>query len=128
MNIRDFGAKNDCVTDDTHALSRLFHKCVPVLLLAGFLSACSVGTDRLQGYINIAQTAVDIAADTADSCVRRQLPLCVGKEEQIAQSKAVAYEALAEAKKYAAEGASEDLVRATLRIAMNALLMFYPSK
>lgn len=126
MNIHEFGAKNDCVTDDTHALSRLFHKFVPSLLLAGFLSACSVGNasrDDIASHIATAEQYVTIAIAAADTCVAARVPFCVANVGKIDEAKSVAREALAEAKAIAATDATQ--AQTLLRVAMNAVLLFY---
>lgn len=100
------------------------------LLLGGGLVACAPagagpGQTKIERAIAIGESYVNLGIDIADACVRRQVPLCVGREAEIAQAKAVALEAIVEAKRYAAEGQSEDLIQATIRIGMNAVLLLY---
>lgn len=99
-------------------------------LLGGALTACAPAGakpgDQAAAYIDTAQIFVDSAIVVADTCVQKRWPLCVGKEAEVEQAKAVATEAMAEARRIAAEGGALNLVRATLRIAMNALLLFGP--
>lgn len=109
------------------------------LAVIGFLSGCapagggaqpalpSPADPALAGHIDTAQRYVMAAETAADTCVALKLPLCDSPAEQkaIAAAKAVADEALVEAKKQANEGAGATLVQTTLRVAMNALLLFY---
>lgn len=103
-------------------------KIFPVLLLAGFLSACAAGNagTGISGHIATAEGYVNVAITAADACVAARIPFCVENAAQIDQAKAVAREALAEAKVIAMSDPTQ--AQTLLRVAMNAVLLFYSLK
>ncbi len=104
-------------------------KLVPVLLLAGFLSACSVGNagrDDITSHIATAERYVSIAVIAADACIAAKVPFCVANADKIDEAKAVAREALQQAKTLAATDGTQ--AQTLLRVAMNAVLLFYSFK
>ncbi|TSD89058.1 hypothetical protein FFK22_008735 [Mycobacterium sp. KBS0706] len=84
----------------------------------------------LSQHIATARTYVTLAEAAADTCVVLRIPFCTmpATLEAIKTGKAVAEEALAEAQRQADEGQSASLVQTTLRVAMNAVLLFYSLK
>lgn len=104
-------------------------KLIPALLLAGFLSACSVGNasrDDIAGHIATAEQYVSVAIIAADACIAAKVPFCMANATRIDQAKAVAREALAQAREIAATDATQ--AQTLLRVAMNAVLLFYSFK
>lgn len=101
-------------------------KLVPALLLATFLSACAGSSANVQGNIDTAQRYVTIAIATADACVAAQVPFCVKNVGKIDEAKAVAIEALQQAREIAASDPMQ--AQTLLRVAMNAVLLFYSLK
>lgn len=103
---------------------------VTLALMATFLAGCasSAGGVRqdISGHIATAERYVGVAAVAADACVAAQVPFCVAHAADIAQAKAVAAEALNEAKAIAAADPTQ--AQTLLRVAMNAVLLFYSLK
>lgn len=96
------------------------------------LAACSTpgtATD-IPSQINTASSYVMIAEGIADTCVALKLPVCSSPAvvAGIAKAKQVADEALAEARAYPVDGTAQDKISAALRVAMNAVLLFYSWK
>lgn len=107
--------------------SRTF-PAVFLLVLAGvlFLAGCSSsGTagPGVQGNIDTAQRYVTVAIAAADACVAAQIPFCVQNVGKIDEAKAVAAEALRQARDIAASDPTQ--AQTLLRVAMNAVLLFY---
>lgn len=104
------------------------------LVLAGCGSAGALpkppDTTPIQQHIDTAASYINAGFALVDTCIAAKLPLCSSPAFQagVATAKAVATEALAEAKKQAAQGADADLVQTTLRVGMNAILLFYTLK
>jgi hypothetical protein len=106
-------------------------KYIPILLLSGFLASCgSVNLDKpvdssdFNQHLQTAQNFVNIAYAAMDTCALSGLSIC--SPSKIAQVKAVANEALAQAREVGASNAT--LGQTLLRVAMNAVLLFYNDK
>jgi hypothetical protein len=98
------------------------------LVLAGCATPPPVpGQTPLQQHIAIAEDYVTTGFRLVDICIAAPIPLCKGAAflAGVEKAKAIAREALAESKQQAADGADPDLVQTTLRISMNAVLLFY---
>ncbi len=105
-------------------------------LLGTFLAGCTpAGVPAQPGgdprgisrNIAYAEGFVRTAEAAADTCIALRLPICSSPAfiAGAAKAKAVADEALAEAKAYPVGGSTQDKINAALRVAMNAVLLFY---
>jgi hypothetical protein len=96
------------------------------------LAACSTPgtTTDIPTQINTATSYVTLAEGVADTCIALKIPACSTPAmlAGIAKAKQVADEALAEAKAYPIDGTTQDKISAALRVAMNAVLLFYSWK
>jgi hypothetical protein len=95
------------------------------------LIACApTAAGDLSSHIAIARQYVTAAEMVANSCILSGLPICqkVEVQQAIAQAQRVAEEALTEAENYAKAGSDAERVQTLLRVAMNAVLMFYTYK
>jgi len=104
-------------------------KYIPILLLATFLSACAgnnASRSDITGHIATAERYVQVAFIAADACVTTKIPFCVAHADDIAKAKQVATEALTEAKDIASSDPTQ--AQTLLRVAMNAVLLFYSLK
>jgi hypothetical protein len=112
---------------------------VALALMAGFLAGCSGAAQPDQPTpsdvavarnIAYAEGYVAVAKAAATTCIALRLPICSSPAfiAGVAKAKAVADEALAEAKAYPVNGSTQDRINAALRVAMNAVLLFYSLK
>lgn len=95
------------------------------------ITACTPGvTADIPTQIATADTYVQGALTIADTCVALHLPICSSPAlvAGIATARKVATEALAEAKAFPIDGTTQDKISAALRVAMNAVLLFYSFK
>lgn len=96
------------------------------------LAACATpgATVDIPSQINTATSYVTIAEGIAGTCVALKLPVCSSPAviAGIAKAKQVADEAIAEARAYPVDGTTQDKIQAALRVAMNAVLLFYSWK
>lgn len=90
--------------------------------VAGYTETGRIVT-RFFDHIATAEQYVTIAIAAADTCVAARVPFCVANVGKIDEAKSVAREALAEAKAIAATDATQ--AQTLLRVAMNAVLLFY---
>lgn len=100
-------------------------------VLALSTAACTPGvTTDIPTQIATADSYVQGALTIADTCVALHLPICSSPAviAGIATARQVAEEALAEAKAFPVNGTTQDKISAALRVAMNAVLMFYSFK
>ena len=102
-------------------------KYIPALMLSAFLAGCgSVSLDKpvdnadFNKHLQTAQNFVNIAYAGMAACALSGLPIC--SPDKIAQVKAVADEALTQAKQVGASNAT--LGQTLLRVAMNAVLAY----
>lgn len=110
----------------SHPFATLASIGIALALLGGFLSGCAAsGSSRedISGHIATAERYVAVAFVAADACVVAQIPFCVQHAVAIDEAKAVATEALSEAKAIAASDPTQ--AQTLLRVAMNAVLLFY---
>lgn len=101
-------------------------------LLGTFLAGCTPAAvpappSDISRNIATAEGFVRTAEAAADTCIALRLPMCSSPAfvDGVHKAKAVADEALAEAKAYPVGGSTQDKINATLRVAMNAVLLFY---
>lgn len=100
-------------------------KFIAAAALSLLLAACSAGTAQtdIQSHLDTAQRYVTVAVAAADACVAAQIPFCVQNVGKIDEAKAVAIEALRQAREIAASDPTQ--AQTLLRVAMNAVLLFY---
>ena len=75
-----------------------------------------------QQHVATAETFGEAAIVIADRCVAQKIAFCVSRADEIETAKTVARGALAEAKEV---GTDQTLGQTLLRVAMNAVLLFY---
>lgn len=97
-----------------------------ILFLSGCASSAGGVREDISGHIATAERYVGVAVVAADACVAARVPFCVEHARDIGQAKAVAAEALSEAKAIAAADPTQ--AQTLLRVAMNAVLLFYSLK
>lgn len=104
-------------------MSRLL--CFLAVLAAGCAATPSQSGDVTKN-IATAEMFVMTAEMTVDTCIALKIPVCTSPVflAGVRQAKAVAAEALAEAKSFPIDGSTQDKINAALRVAMNAVLLF----
>ncbi|OWJ67462.1 hypothetical protein [Inquilinus limosus] len=105
------------------------------LAVIGFLSGCApaaggaapADTSGIQKNIAYAEGYVAVGKAAAATCIALKLPVCSSPAfaDGVAKASAVADQAIAEAKSYPIDGSTQDKINAALRVAMNAVLLFY---
>jgi hypothetical protein len=114
----------------SHPIATLTSIGITLALLGTFLAGCAAPAggvrEDVSGHIATAERYVSVAVVAADACVAAQVPFCVEHASDIGQAKAVAAEALSEAKAIAAADPTQ--AQTLLRVAMNAVLLFYSLK
>lgn len=109
-------------------------------LMAGFLAGCSgaaqpgkptAPSSGISREIAYAEGFVRIGEAAVDACIAKKLlSICSSPAflDGVAKAKVVADGGLAEAKDFPVDGTTDDKIRAALRVAMNAVLLFYSLK
>lgn len=109
--------------------------------LAGILGGCAPAAvpgdptqppagSTVSANIVYAEGFVKTAEAAADTCVALKLPLCSSATfvAGLQKARTIADAAIVEAKGYPINGTTEDKINAALRVAMNAVLLFYSLK
>ncbi len=116
----------------SHPVATLASIGVALALLGALLVGCGpldkpVIKDpaSYQQHVTTAETFVEAAIVIADRCVAQRVSFCVARADEIATAKTVALGALGEAR---AAGTDQTLGQTLLRVAMNAVLLFYSLK
>ncbi|WP_343714038.1 hypothetical protein [Inquilinus sp.] len=122
----------------THPLVTCAAIGITLVLLGSFLSGCApsggaaqpADTSGVQKNIAYAEGYVAVGKAAAATCIALKLPVCSSPAfaDGVARATAVADEAIAEAKSYPINGTTQDKINAALRVAMNAVLLFYSLK
>ncbi|WP_395675524.1 hypothetical protein [Inquilinus sp.] len=119
----------------SHLVATLASIGLTLALLGAFLSGCApagaggqpADTSGIQKNIAYAEGYVAVGKAAATTCIVLKLPACVSPAfaDGVAKASAVADRAIAEAKAYPINGSTQDKINAALRVAMNAVLLFY---
>lgn len=116
----------DLFRPEEHAVRRLAALGAVLLALAG---CGTLGSHPgIQGNINTAQTYVDTGFGIVSVCIAAHLPICASPSfvAGVAQARAVVDEAMQQARDIAASDPTQ--AQTLLRVAMNAVLLFYSLK
>jgi hypothetical protein len=99
-----------------------------LLMLGGCSALGSQPVKNIQGNIDTAQTYVDTGFNIVGVCIAAHLPICSSPSfaSGVAQARTVVDEAMQQARDLAASDPTQ--AQTLLRVAMNAVLLFYSLK